>query len=149
LAEGAFADVYKASYRGTNVAVKWFRDHSPDLPTKSDADLNDLFLRELHILSELRHPNIVLVLGAVCDGTNRGYLMERCKSDLFTFNRKMTDAKLSQRLRIAGRLARAVLYMHHAGYIHRDLKSLNILVDQSDQPKIIDFGFCAKVQGTN
>jgi serine/threonine protein kinase len=128
------------------VAVKWFKDNvAADQPAKSVTDLNDLFMRELHIMSELRHPNIILVMGAIIYDNNRGYIMEKCKSDLYSFIRQRSDLKLSQKLRIAIRLAQAILYLHYAGYVHRDLKSFNILMDHSNEPKLIDFGFCTKL----
>lgn len=59
IGEGSFGVVYKASFRGAQVAVKQMRSLFAEL---TEADI-DGFRREAYMMSRLRHPNIVLVMG--------------------------------------------------------------------------------------
>ncbi|EZG47879.1 protein kinase domain protein, partial [Gregarina niphandrodes] len=117
---------------------------------------------ELRTVLQLRHPNLVLVLGYVNEVVEeRGgavrlvepmaLISEYCNGGtLFrALHRDTYRLTWRQRLKILYDVAVACRYLHSAGLIHRDLKSLNILLDRkvknvTDIPKakITDFGMC-------
>ena len=54
--------------------------------------------------------------------------------------RRTASLERAQRLELVAQICDAVHHAHQRGLIHRDLKPCNILVDESGQPKILDFG---------
>src|SRR5439155_2066151 len=68
----------------------------------------------------------------------RGPAGQKAPSLIDYANQKKLTAR--QRLVLMANVADAVHYAHQQGIIHRDLKPANILVDESSQPKILDFG---------
>lgn len=61
LGSGGYGDVYKASWMGTSIALKKFRKR-----TLTRHALKD-FIKEIEVLNQLRHPNIVLYMGVSID----------------------------------------------------------------------------------
>jgi len=88
---GAFGYVYKAKLWGTAVAVKVLKTESQD-KKKSDKDKKEIekeiateLKREIGILSQMRHPNIVLYIGACPKFPNICIVMEWCaRGSLFS-----------------------------------------------------------------
>ena len=95
------------------------------------------------MLSILRHPNIVLLMG-ICSKkhTELALVFENCpKGSLYNIlHMGGPDVPLPTRLKIARDVASAYTFIHASGIVHRDLKSLNILVDEAYNVKICDFG---------
>lgn len=70
IGKGAFGDVYLANYRGQNVAVKTM--HS------IDADNLARFREEVILMSDLRHPNVVFMVGACWESVLMAIILEFC-----------------------------------------------------------------------
>jgi serine/threonine-protein kinase len=105
----------------------------------------DRFEREGENARKLRHPNIVRVYDA---GRHEGYhyiAMEFVEGD--TLELILTKGALEPRraARIIRDVARAVDHIHKAGIIHRDLKPGNIILNDADAPKLIDFGLAKAI----
>ncbi len=115
----------------------------------SDAQSPEI-CREVTTLSKLRHPNIISYYGTV--GLVDGYyivteLAE--KRSLLDFLRNNPDPDLERSFRWATEIARGVEYLHQFKYIHRDLKSGNVLLMEDLTAKICDFGSAKQVQMEN
>eukprot|EP01088_Endostelium_zonatum_P020284 TRINITY_DN7400_c0_g1_i2.p1 TRINITY_DN7400_c0_g1~~TRINITY_DN7400_c0_g1_i2.p1 ORF type:complete len:741 (-),score=79.09 TRINITY_DN7400_c0_g1_i2:91-2313(-) len=147
LGKGAFGVVMKGRYRGTQVAIKSFLSDS-----RNKQDEIDLWRKEMDILSSLRHPNIVLLIGGcltpsgvrciVTEFVERGSLR-----DIITRHPEEIDNDQYWRriLKISLKSALGVSYLHGKAIVHRDLKSANILVDKHWSAKICDFGLSRPV----
>lgn len=96
-------------------------------------------------MESLRHPNIVLFMGACTQLPNLAIVLEFCanKSLWNLLHNKKIKLSWRERRRIALGMAQGMNYLHSfpIPVLHRDLKSLNILIDDALIPKIADFGW--------
>lgn len=140
IGEGGMGSVYEAQQRSParRVAIKMLRGGT------GTASLLKRFEREGQALARLRHPGIAQIyeVGSIpMHGRAAPYIaMELI--DGTTLLRHAETAQLGTRARIelAARICDALEHAHTHGVIHRDLKPGNILVDEHDQPKVLDFG---------
>ncbi|TMW56937.1 hypothetical protein Poli38472_002862 [Pythium oligandrum] len=150
LAEGASGSVYRARWLGINVAMKVLK-----LPTdakKGQASAlyqtiiqhsEQAFLEEASICARLRHPNITLFLRAGRYDGKLGILTEFCeRGSLKDVLKLHFPLNWKRKVSLALDVAKGLTYLHarNPTYIHRDLKSSNILVTDSWQAKLADFG---------
>jgi len=102
------------------------------------------FAHEAEILARLRHPAIAQVFEADSHRGHGGlpyFVMEYIPgARTITQYAQDQDLSIEQRLKLFAQVCDAVHHGHQRGIIHRDLKPGNILVDESGQPKVIDFG---------
>ncbi|XP_057980189.1 U-box domain-containing protein 35 [Malania oleifera] len=142
IGEGGYGPVYKCYLDHTPVAVKVLR---PDA-----AQGRSQFQQEVEILSCIRHPNMVLLLGAcpeygclVYEYMANGSLEDRL------FRRGNTPVLPWQlRFRIAAEIGTGLLFLHQTKpepLVHRDLKPANILLDRNYVSKISDVGLARLV----
>ncbi|XP_010537753.1 PREDICTED: U-box domain-containing protein 35-like [Tarenaya hassleriana] len=140
--EGGYGPVFKGYLDHTPVAVKVLR---PDA-----AQGRSQFQKEVDVLSCIRHPNMVLLLGAcpefgilVYEFMAKGSLEDRL------FRRGNTPPLTWQlRFRIAAEMATGLLFLHQTKpepIVHRDLKPGNILLDHNYVSKISDVGLARLV----
>ncbi len=98
------------------------------------------FDREVHILAQLKHPNIVTVHDSGTAGDAVFFVMDFIEGlPLDQFARKQS-VSLRQRLTLFAKICAAVHVAHLRGVIHRDLKPGNIRIDTSGEPHVLDFG---------
>jgi serine/threonine protein kinase len=97
--------------------------------------------REVDILKSLRHPSICSLYEVLYDTINCYVIMELCPQGSLR-ERIIAQEKLpeSQAKGIFRQLLEAVAYIHERRLAHRDIKPENIMIDDSDQIKLIDFG---------
>ena len=143
---GGSSDVYLGDYRGTEVAVKKLR------LLEAKKDYIKEYKREISSLVLLYHPYLVLLMGAVAEPFNLSIVTEYCKGgNLFELLYKKPNINLSWELKKKMLLEIAIgmnyLHTNNPPVLHRDLKSLNILLtnkieNDSDTTdiKISDFG---------
>ncbi|CAH0474003.1 unnamed protein product [Peronospora belbahrii] len=134
---GRSGSTYSAWWRGTHVAAKVV-DSSANTQAIGEELLNE-FYREVAVVTRLRHPNIVLFLGAAINPPRYCLVFE------FMSNGTLTDLIRSRRgpidfFRLASEMAMGMNYLHLCSIMHRDLKSGNVLIDSHGTAKISDFG---------
>lgn len=107
------------------------------------------FEREIELIAQLKHPNIVEVFHAGEDSTGRQFcVMDYVRGlplDRYAREKKLP---LQDALALFSKICDAVSYAHQRGVIHRDLKPSNILVDSDGQPKVLDFGLAKQLAGS-
>uniref|UniRef100_A0ACD5Z3N9 Uncharacterized protein n=1 Tax=Avena sativa TaxID=4498 RepID=A0ACD5Z3N9_AVESA len=135
---GSFGEVYRGEWHGTEVAVKKF------LQQDISSDALEEFRAEVRIMLRLRHPNVVLFMGAITRVPNLSIVTEFLpRGSLFRLiHRPNNQLDEKRRLRMALDVARGMNYLHNCTpvIVHRDLKSPNLLVDKNWVVKVCDFG---------
>ncbi|XP_068501059.1 U-box domain-containing protein 35-like isoform X4 [Phaseolus vulgaris] len=142
IGEGGYGPVFKCFLDHTPVAVKVLR---PDA-----AQGKSQFQQEIDILSCIRHPNMVLLLGA-CPEYGvliYEYMANGSLEDCLFRKRNNSVLSWQLRFRIAAEIATGLLFLHQTKpepFVHRDLKPGNILLDQNYVSKISDVGLARLV----
>ena len=151
IGDGGFGTVYKANLPdGRFVAIK-------KLGYGSTQQGNREFLAEMETLGKLRHRNLVHLLGYCSFGEEKLLVyeyMENGSLDLWLRNKADAQKILDwpKRLRIAMGAARGLAFLHHGfipHVIHRDMKSSNILLDASFEPRVADFGLARLISASD
>jgi hypothetical protein len=144
---GSSAAVFRAKLYGAEVAIKNWDIGKKDPPPKD-------FKSELDILSTLKHNNLLLFLGA-CDETGTAFLVTEFAKygslDRFLENSQKENRiiPMGEKIRLGMDVARGMQFLHEHHIIHRDLKSMNLLVDGNLNVKVADFGESRNVAHTN
>ncbi|GAA0174056.1 hypothetical protein Leryth_021648 [Lithospermum erythrorhizon] len=142
IGEGGYGPVYKCHLDHTPVAVKVLR---PDA-----AQGRSQFQQEVQVLSCIRHPNMVLLLGA-CPEYGclvYEYMPYGSLDDCLMQHGKNPPLPWQHRFRIAAEITTGLLFLHHSKpepIVHRDLKPGNILLDRNLVSKISDVGLARLV----
>ncbi|XP_053716241.1 cyclin-dependent kinase-like 5 isoform X1 [Synchiropus splendidus] len=140
--EGSYGTVLKCRHRdsGRLVAIKKFMDSDDDKTVKKIA------LREIKLLRQLRHDNLVNLL-EVWKRRRRWYLVfefvERTLLDDLEQNPNGLDLNTSRQYLY--QILRATAFCHQQNVIHRDIKPENVLISHGGVVKLCDFGFARTV----
>ncbi|XP_063161508.1 hormonally up-regulated neu tumor-associated kinase isoform X3 [Candoia aspera] len=148
LGEGSFAKVREGLHvvTGEKVAVKVIDKKR----AKKDTYVTKNLRREGQIQQMIRHPNIAQLLD-ILETENSYYLvMELCPGGNLMHKiyekKRLEEHEARKYIR---QLILAVEHLHRAGVVHRDLKIENLLLDEDNNIKLIDFGLsnCASILG--
>ncbi|KAF7830027.1 serine/threonine-protein kinase CTR1-like [Senna tora] len=137
---GSFGTVHRAEWHGSDVAVKVLT-----VQDFQDDQLKE-FLREVAIMKRVRHPNVVLFMGAVTKRPHLSIVTEYLpRGSLYRLIHRPASGELldqRRRLRMALDVAKGINYLHclNPPIVHWDLKSPNLLVDKNWTVKVCDFG---------
>ena len=146
LGQGGMAEVWLA--RRADGAFK--REVALKLPLLKELrqDLAQRFAVERDILASLEHPNIARLYDAGIDANGCPYLaMEYVQGQPLSDWCDAQNLGLSDRLKLFLQVLEAVRFAHEKQVIHRDLKPSNILVTQSAQVRLLDFGVAKLLEG--
>ena len=136
LGEGGMGAVYEAEQDlpHRTVALKLIR------AGYASAEMLRRFENEAQALGRLQHPGIAQIYDAGHEGNQPYFAMELVRGETllaYCVHRKLHTR---QRLELVAKICDAVQHAHQRGLIHRDLKPANIMVEESGQPRILDFG---------
>lgn len=143
LGEGGFGKVFLGRFLGQEVAIKEFR-----LKEKEKMQMN--FLKEVSVLSELRHPNILLYMGIITNHPTKCFMvtefMERGSLYDHLHGKLRDKTVFGERsvFEMAKDIVVGMRYMIEKNYFHCDLKSSNILIDSNWSVKLCDFGLATR-----
>lgn len=137
IGEGTYGVVYKAKDRVTGeiIALKKIRLEAEDEGIPSTA------IREISLLKELQHPNIVRLYDVVHTERKLTLVFEFLDQDLKKYL-DVCDSGLDPPIlkSFLFQFLTGVAYCHHHRVLHRDLKPPNLLINREGQLKLADFG---------
>ncbi|XLU45466.1 hypothetical protein S245_040280 [Arachis hypogaea] len=128
---GSFGTVIRADWRGSDVAVKILKVQD------FDSERIEEFLKEVSLMKRMRHPNIVLLMGAVFQPPRLSIVTEYLSRGSLYELLRMPGVGISlsemRRLSMAYDVASGMNYLHQMRppIVHGDLKSPNLLVDNT------------------
>ena len=138
---GAWGYVVEGTFRGQQVAVKCLHDmiRSPKFA--------EVMRKEIAIMAQVRHPNLVLLIAAVIDTENDPLIVTELLDISLRNAYEKKRLQGSSKLNIFRNIAAALnyLHLHHCGeIIHRDVSSANVLLEAKPnnqwKAKLSDFG---------
>ena len=135
IGEGGFANVglYQDEVLAREVAIKVSKRAARDDP--------DVLLSEIRALANFAHPAIVRIYAAGKLGVDRQFIvMEYLSGGSLADYLKANEVPLSKAIEIVSIVADALHKAHLAGFVHRDVKPANILLDVNGSPYLGDFG---------
>ncbi len=142
LGSGGFAEVYLAhdEQLGRNVALKMARLDKHRTPAEIE-----LFIQEARTSAKLQHPGIVSLYDV---GSYQGrpymvleYIRGRSLAQLLNEE----PIQINKAVKLMIQIADALSHAHDRGFVHRDIKPQNIMLDVDDEPHIGDFGLAVKL----
>ena len=148
IGEGGMGEVYLAKDLKLNrqVAIKVLHQESFD-----EKERKDRFIREAQTAAQINHPNVMGIFDigtAEIDGKEFCYIVSE-----YISGRRLTDIinksdhDLKELVQIAEKVAAGLAAAHRLNIVHRDIKADNIMIEESGEPKILDFGLAKAVQG--
>ena len=141
IGQGGFSEIYESQWLGIPVAVKVIFD------PKITEELLEEFNNEIEKLFILRHPYIIQLYGITDKEKSQklAVITELApKGSLFDYLHKNPKTKNNLSLEFKNKITKQLIctmaYIHSRGYVHRDLKTQNILLDKNLDIKLCDFG---------
>lgn len=135
IGEGTYGVVYKGRNKKTGqiVAMKKIRLESEDEGVPSTA------IREISLLKELRHENIVLLEDVLMEETRLYLIFEYLSMDLKKYLDSLGSGNFMKPELVKSylqQITEAILFCHQRRVLHRDLKPQNLLIDKNGTIKV-------------
>ena len=146
---GCYGAVYEVRFNGVPCIAKRLHDilvgrgQEEPVSKEGKSEMLRRFREECILLSSLRHPNIVQMLGVHYGGSDEAdisLIMEYMHMDLEHCMKTYSDIPLPYKTSILKDVAYGLAYLHSIPIIHRDLNAGNILLTESLRAKIADLG---------
>ncbi|CAL5090321.1 unnamed protein product [Urochloa decumbens] len=137
IGESVYGSVYKGFLRHTNVAIKKLNPETTQTQSQ--------FSQEVEILSRVRHPNLVTLVGACKDAQTLvyEYMPNGSLDDRLACKDNSKPLSWQLRTRVASNICSALIFLHSNkphSIVHSDLKASNILLDGNNVAKLSGFG---------
>ncbi|CAF4514710.1 unnamed protein product [Rotaria socialis] len=164
LGKGGFATVYEARRKadGLLVACKMidrkkleqanahhypsYGNHRHVLPSSRSTAMFERLNAEITIHHQVKHRNIVELLNYFYDDKYVYLILELCShGDLERYLKEKKTLSESETQTIVKQVVDGLLYLHNHGIIHRDIKLSNLLLSETFEVKIADFGLAKKI----
>jgi serine/threonine protein kinase len=133
LGRGGMGAVYSATDQllERKVAIKVLKEQSGE-------EVGKKLRLEAQIAARLLHENVVRIydLGQA----EAAYFLVMEEVNGTSYSKRWKHLSLAERLQVLAQVAEALDYAHHQGVVHRDVKPANVLLNESDVPKLSDFG---------
>uniref|UniRef100_A0AC35FDE9 Protein kinase domain-containing protein n=1 Tax=Panagrolaimus sp. PS1159 TaxID=55785 RepID=A0AC35FDE9_9BILA len=145
IGEGSYGVVFKCRNRenGCIVAIKKFME------TEEDPAIKKIALREIRMLKQLKHPNLVNLIEVFRRNKKLHLVFEHCdRTVLDDLEKYPTGCPEYLTKKVIYQLLNAIQFCHSHNCIHRDVKPENIFLTVNDVLKLGDFGF-ARIINTN
>jgi hypothetical protein len=146
IGSGGFGTVFEGKYGLRDVAIKYFGQTDGQQQGTVLHTIPQESMVEVEFLQQFNHHNIVQFYGVLIDNPQtlepKALVMELGKNgSLYQYLHTMTNILLwPLRLRISKDLAAGLAYLHENRVIHQDIKSLNVVLDETLVAKWCDFG---------
>jgi len=140
IGEGAYGSVYLAEFNGYPVACKVIKS---ELTQENARKILD----ELRMMRRLKHPNVVLLMGACLNSKQQIMIVTEfaARGDLKRCLKDVTS--IAKRVELAHDVATGLSWLQPHNIVHRDLKLDNLLVSEDWTIKITDFGLSIELEG--
>ncbi|XP_062927234.1 cyclin-dependent kinase 1 [Mobula hypostoma] len=139
IGEGTYGVVYKGRHKTTQqiVAMKKIRLESEEEGVPSTA------IREISLLKELQHPNIVCLQDILMQDARLYLIFEFLSMDLKKYLDSLPSRQLMDQMLVKSylyQITQGIAFCHSRRVLHRDLKPQNLLIDSKGVIKLADFG---------
>jgi len=149
LGSGGFGAVYRGTYRGEEVAIK--KLHLID--GQVTPEQKNEFQKEVMNLARLRHPRLVSFIGAALVAPSLMIVTEFMPNGSLyeALHQRKLALELVKRFKIATQVSEGVSFLHSKTppFVHRDLKSMNVVMDFELNAKLCDFGLTQSMEKTH
>ncbi|XP_012063291.1 PREDICTED: LOW QUALITY PROTEIN: mitogen-activated protein kinase kinase kinase kinase 5 [Atta cephalotes] len=143
IGSGTYGDVYKAKRLSMNdlAAIKVIK--------LEPGDDFAIIQQEILMMKDCRHPNIIAYYGSYLRRDKLWICMEYCGGgslqDIYHITGPLTEIQIAYMCR---ETLTGLAYLHSMGKMHRDIKGANILLTESGDVKLADFGVSAQITAT-
>ena len=133
IAEGSFGTVYRCEYEDRVIAVKVYK-------SKSD-EFEQIFKSALDLAKRIKHPNLVSCYNYFYDKVDNEVRLISSLEYVKGIHIHMAKNLKTKMKGYLGGIVAGLKYLHYNKVIHRDIKAENILINEQDEVKIIDYDF--------
>ncbi|CAE7770345.1 unnamed protein product [Symbiodinium sp. CCMP2456] len=150
LGSGGFGAVYRGTYLGQEVAIKKLHLIDGQVTPEQKQE----FKKEVENLSRLRHPRLVSLIGAALVAPSLMIVTEFMPNGSLyeALHQRKLALELEKRFKIATQVSEGVSFLHSkqpTPFVHRDLKSMNVVMDFELNAKLCDFGLTQSMEKTH
>ncbi len=142
LGQGGMATVYRAYHANLDRYVALKVLHAI---FREDQTFLTRFRREAQIVAKLEHPNIIPIYDYNEHNGEPYLVMKFIEGETLKSRLARQPLTLDETMRVMMAVSQALTYAHEQGILHRDIKPSNILLENSGQPYIADFGLARMV----
>lgn len=144
LGSGSFGEVYLAEHKLSHIKVAIKKMNKKHI--EYGLGTIDVIRNEINIHSRLVHDHIIKLLNYTEDSPTISMIIEfASKGNLYTRMKKTKGMSEDKAFKYFIQTTSAIHFLHQINFIHRDVKPENLLLDDNDNIKLADFGWCNEI----